>query len=216
MEFTYIEDGIDAIVIDNFYSEEQLKEINDELTFLTKPSIMIEDKDKLEAAVDINGKYVTTKAGVWVDSVFKEWRHSALIRCPMENFSKKEVKDKIIQFNPLMKMFYYCNVRNHLLSYYENCGYYSKHTDAAVFTVLNHFYREPKQFKGGDLTLYSEGEIKKATIETKNNRVSIIASCTVHSVDTIEMTSKKLSGEGRYCNAIFMTVQHLKDKNDSN
>jgi predicted 2-oxoglutarate/Fe(II)-dependent dioxygenase YbiX len=216
MEFTYIEDGIDAIVIDNFYSEEQLKEINDELTFLTKPSIMIEDKDKLEAAVDINGNYVTTKAGVWVDSVFKEWRHSALIRCPMENFSKKEVKDKLIEFNPLMKIFYNCNVRNHLLSYYENCGYYSKHTDAAVFTVLNHFYKEPKQFKGGDLTLYSQGEIKKATIETKNNRVIIIPSCTVHSVDTIEMTSKKLSGEGRYCNAIFMTVQHLKDKNDSN
>lgn len=217
MEFTYIADGIDAIVIDNFYSEEQLKEINDELTFLTKPSIMVEDKVKLVAAVDTDGNFSTTKSGVWVDSVFQDWRHSALIRCPIENFAKKEVKDKLIEFNSLMKMFYYCNVKNHLLSYYEDTGYYSKHTDDAVFTVLNYFYKEPKQFKGGDLTLYSDGELKKATIETKNNRVIVIPSCTVHSVDAIEMTSKKLSGDGRYCNAIFMTIQRLKEKhNDSN
>jgi len=27
MEFTYIEDGIDAIVIDNFYTDKQLEDI---------------------------------------------------------------------------------------------------------------------------------------------------------------------------------------------
>lgn len=217
MEFTYIADGIDAVVIDNFYTEDQLNEIGDELKFLTKPSIMQEDKDKLEAAVDLDGNFITTKAGVWVDTVFRDWKHSALISHPMTNFSKKETTDKIISYNSLFSLFYHCNVRNHLLSYYENSGYYSKHVDAAVFTVLSYFYKEPKKFSGGDITLHNRDNTKKANIEIKNNRVVIIPSCTVHEVEKIEMTSKKLSGEGRYCCAIFLTVQHLKEKhNDSN
>lgn len=213
MEFNYIGDGIDAIIIDDFYSEEQLVEIYNELTFLTKPSIMVDDKDKLEAAVDIHGNYITTKSGVWVDSVFKDWKHSALIRCPMENFSKKETIDKLILYNSLFKLFYHCNARGHLLSYYENAGYYSKHKDSAVFTVLSYFYHEPKQFTGGDITLYSEGELKKATVEVRNNRVVIIPSCTLHEVSTIEMTSKKLSGDGRYCCSIFLNI--IDDRKES-
>jgi Rps23 Pro-64 3,4-dihydroxylase Tpa1-like proline 4-hydroxylase len=129
----------------------------------------------------------------------------------MENFSKKETIEKILSYNSLFSLFYHCNVRNHLLSYYENAGYYSKHTDSAVFTVLNYFHTEPKQFSGGDITLYSRGESKKATIEARENRVVIIPSCTVHEVSTIEMTSQKLSGDGRYCCSIFLTVQHLKE-----
>ena len=210
MEFNYIADGIDAIVIDNFYSDDQLKEIHDELVFLTKPSIMTDDIDKLEAAIDVNGKFLTTKSGVWVDHIFKDWKYSSLIRCPMENFSKKEVMEKIISYNSLFNLFYHCNCRNHLLSYYENAGYYSKHRDEAVFTVLNYFHHEPKQYTGGDITLHSSGELKKATIESRNNRVVIIPSSTLHEVSTIEMTSKKLSGEGRYCNSIFLTVQDSK------
>ncbi len=212
MEWNYIADGIDAIVIDNFYNETQMKEIFDELQFLTKPSVMVDDKDALEAAVDPDGNFITTKSGVWVDTVYRDWKHSALIKSPMEVFSKEEVKQKILSYNSLFKLFYHCNVRNHLLSYYENAGYYSKHTDAAVFTVLNYFCKEPKQFSGGNINLYSEGEKKKATIETRNNRVVIVPSCTVHEVDQIQMTSQKLSGDGRYCCSIFLTVQHLKDK----
>jgi predicted 2-oxoglutarate/Fe(II)-dependent dioxygenase YbiX len=217
MEFNYIADGIDAIVIDNFYSEDQLNEIGDELKFLTKPSIMEEDKDKLQAAVDLDGNFITTKAGVWVDTVFRDWKHSALISHPMKNFGKQETVDKIISYNSLFSLFYHCNIRTHLLSYYENAGYYSKHVDAAVFTVLSYFHKEPKAFTGGDIILHNRDNTRKANVEIKNNRVIIIPSCTMHEVEKLEMTSKKLSGEGRYCCAIFLTVQHLKEKhNDSN
>jgi len=217
MEFNYIADGIDAVVIDNFYTEEQLVDINNELAFLTKPSIMEEDKDKLEADVDIHGKYITTKAGVWVDTVFRDWKHSSLISYPMTNFGKQETTDKIISYNSLFSLFYHCNVRTHLLSYYENAGYYSKHVDSAAFTVLSYFHKEPKAFTGGNIILHNRDNTRKANVEIKNNRVIVIPSCTVHEVEKIEMTSKKLSGEGRYCCAIFLTVQHLKEKqNDSN
>ena len=45
MEFNFIEDGIDAVVIDNFYTEQQLKEIMIELKWLTKPSIMVSEEN---------------------------------------------------------------------------------------------------------------------------------------------------------------------------
>jgi hypothetical protein len=214
MEFNYIGDGIDAIVIDNFYSEEQLKHIYDELKFLTKPSIMVDDVDKLEAAVDQDGNFITSKSGVWVDGIFQDWRSSSLISYPMQNFSTKETTEKILSYNSLFKLFFHCNSRSHLLSYYEHAGYYSKHKDVSVFTVLSYFYTEPKQFTGGDLTLYSIDESKQATIETRNNRVVIIPSCTPHQVSTIEMTSKKLSGNGRYCCSIFLNVVYDKKESE--
>ena len=59
MEFTYIADGIDAVVIDNFYTEEQLKEIMIELKWLTKSSIMV-DETALIGAVDNTGNPIAS------------------------------------------------------------------------------------------------------------------------------------------------------------
>lgn len=207
MEFTYIAEGIDAVVIDNFYTEKQLSAIFKQLESLTDEQTMFADKDKLEAAVDLDGNFITTKYGVWINDP-----ESPMIKFPMENFPKKEVVDKLIGFNSMYRMLYYLNRRSHLVSYYENAGYYSKHVDASVFTILNYFYKEPKQFTGGDLIVHSNDFSKKATIETRNNRVVIIPSCTTHEVTPITMTSRKLDGTGRYCCSIFTAIEYLKDR----
>ena len=83
MEFTYIPDGIDAVVIDNFYTEEQLSEIMLELKWLTKSSIMLGQKD-LSPATGAKGEILTSKAGVFLETVFKNWEHSAIIRHGMK------------------------------------------------------------------------------------------------------------------------------------
>ena len=67
MEFNYIADGIDAVVIDNFYSEEQLKEIMIELNWLTKPSIL-QDETQLTTA-EQDGKMLSSKRGVFLENV---------------------------------------------------------------------------------------------------------------------------------------------------
>ena len=207
MEFNFIADGIDAVIIDNFYSESQLKEIYTQLSSMTNSSIMYADKDKLEAAVDLEGNFVTTKYGVWFNDPALP-----LIKYSVENFSKKSIQHKLIEFNSMYRMLFYMNRRSHLLSYYENAGYYSKHVDASVFTILNYFHQEPKNFTGGDIVLHSHDMSKKAMIETKNNRVVIIPSCTLHEVTPIQMTSKRLDGSGRYCCSIFTAIEYLKNK----
>ena len=44
MDFTYIDEGINAVVIDNFFNENQLKEIMTELKWLTKESVLVGEK----------------------------------------------------------------------------------------------------------------------------------------------------------------------------
>jgi predicted 2-oxoglutarate/Fe(II)-dependent dioxygenase YbiX len=213
MEFQFIDEGINAIIIDGYYNDAQLNNIFKELNFLTCPEIMSEDKDKLEAAVDVDGKFVTNKSGVWLDHVYRNWRDSHLMRYMFDNLVKDQVRQPILSHNSLFKILYSCNHRGHLLSYYENSGYYSKHRDEAVFTILNYFNKEPKQFEGGVITVHSHDQTKKAEIEVKNNRVIIIPSCADHEVSPITMSPNQYSGNGRYCLSCFTSVINSKEIN---
>lgn len=207
MQFSFIADGIDAVVIDNFYTEHQLNEIYHQLNGMTNKDIMVTDKDKLEAAVDPDGNFITTKYGVWFND-----DTLPLIKFPKEILSNRSLQNKFIEFNSMYRILFHLNRSAHLLSYYENAGYYSKHIDASVFTILSYFHQEPKNFTGGDIILHSHDLSKKAIVETKNNRVVIIPSCTLHEVTTVEMTSQQLDGSGRYCCSIFLSDEYLKNK----
>lgn len=210
MEFNYIAEGIDAVVIDDFYSTEQMVDIWKELTWLTKPSIM-QDQSTLSSA-QLEGVIQTSKRGIFLEEAFVNWKHSALISNLIYNMSEKEFQDKIFELNPLYKILYGCNFRTHLLSYYENSDYYKPHTDSAVFTILSYFTKEPKNFSGGEIILTSTNGERHATVEVKNNRVVIIASCTKHSVNPIisNMTNT-LSGNGRYCCSAFLSVKDERE-----
>lgn len=215
MEFNYVSNGIDAVVIDNFYTEDQLSEIMMELKWLTKPSIL-RGEETLASAMDETGKHLTSKKGVFLEEVFKNWRHSALIKYPMENFTNDEVRKQILEYNSLYKIMYHCDSRTHLLSYYEDADYYKAHVDTTAFTILNYFYTEPKQFTGGNIKLFSATSQAVADVEIKHNRVVLIAGCTQHEVTKIESKLKGgMSGNGRYCNSIFLTMRGDPPQNES-
>ncbi len=210
MEWNYIEEGINALVIDNFYSEQQLKEVWKELDWITKPAVMMDQKDLSSA--EVNGKFQTSKRGVFLEEVFQNWRHSALISHTISNMSQELFQDTILNYNPLYKILYGCNYRTHLLSYYEDSDYYKPHTDAAVFTILSYFCKEPKSFTGGEVILSSTKGDKNATVEIKNNRIVVIASNTLHAVNPIVSATKNtLSGNGRYCLAAFLNVKDERE-----
>ena len=215
MEFNYIEDGIDAVVIDNFYTEEQLKEIMIELKWLTKPAIM-KSETQLESATN-DGKIITSKRGIFLEHVFNNWRHSAIISHGFTQMAKPEFKENILKFNTLFKSVLTCNSRTHLVSYYENSDYYKPHTDNVFFTLLNYFYTEPKKFTGGEMVLYSCNSNKEAVVEIRNNRVLLIASATMHEAKEIKSEATHgFTGDGRYCSATFLSMTDLREANDSN
>lgn len=231
MEFKYIGEGIDAVVIDNFYNEDQLKDIMIELKFLTRKDVLV-GPENLSTAENAHGS-ASTKTGVFLENVYKQWEHSPLIKHSRDNLVKPEVVNKLQEFNSLYRILYWLNSRSHLLSYYENSSYYSPHRDDTVFTVLNWFHSEPKKFTGGDMklfTLHPTDDIKNfnnsmvANIEFKHNRVVILAGCTFHEVTKISSDDDNFNGDGRYCNSIFYNLYpegikkafNREIKNDSN
>lgn len=204
--FTYLDNGINAVVIDNFYTPSQLDEIMKELTWLTKPSIFLTQENLGASTSNETGEYQAAKSGVWLENVFVNWRHSALMKYCFENFQDDNVKNKLLSLNPLFKILYSCNRRGHLLSYYEDGGFYRPHIDNCVFTILNYFNVEPKKFWGGNLNLYSFDENIKRPVDVKNNRVVLITGNTKHEATEI-MTKKDIAtGEGRYCSAVFLNI----------
>lgn len=215
MEFNYIGDGIDALVIDGLYTKEQLSEIMLELKWLTKPSIML-SPEKLSSATTATGQLLTSKKGVFLENVFANWEHSALIRHPWDQLNKEEVRKRILDYNSLFKILYHCDARTHLVSYYENSDYYKPHPDRTVFTVLNYFFNEPAQFTGGEIKLFSCNSEKVATVDIKQGRVVLIAGATFHEVAPIKSElNNSLSGNGRYCNAIFLTIRDEPPKEET-
>lgn len=204
MEFTYIADGIDAVVIDNFYTKDQLSDIMVELKSLTKPEILLSEKDLV--AAESSGVVIASKNGVFLENVFKDWRESKLICYGLEQTHSEEFKTGMLNCNTMFKSLFQCNIRSHLLSYYENSDFYNLHQDGFFFTALNYFNVEPKQFSGGEIVLKSCNSVKEATIEPRNNRTIIILSSTFHEVKPIKSSlNNSFSGNGRYCSSIFLT-----------
>jgi len=211
MKFTYIADGIDAVIIDNFYTDQQLKEIMLELKWLTKPCIMV-GENELESA-RLNGELLASKKGIFLEHVFQNWKHSALISHGITQTKDKEFIDGLYKYNTLFKSLIGCNSRSHLLSYYENSNYYKPHTDGFFYTILNYFYIEPKQFEGGEIILHSCNSDKIASIEVLHNRAVVIASQTMHEVRPIKSSlDNSFSGNGRYCNAMFLSYDMQRDR----
>jgi hypothetical protein len=208
MHFTFVDDGIDAVVIDNFYTEPQLSDIWKELGSLTNEKTLSSEQDLISAEVD--GSIQTVKSGVFLESFYKNIDESSFIRHFSSNIWSNEVAETLIKKNPLYKCLYSCNSLSYLLSYYENGGYYKRHIDSSFFTVLNYFHKEPKKFSGGEIILHSaHGKI--ATIEPTNNRIVLIASCTPHEVATVNSSSEKYSGDGRYCISSFISYRDQRE-----
>ena len=207
VKFEHIQDGVDAVVIDGLYSYDQMTQIMTELKWLTKPDILKSDLNNLGASTSTTtGDYGASKKGIFLEQVFVNWQHSALMKHCFENFEKPEIKAKLISLNPLYKIFYACDMRTHLLSYYENSDFYKVHCDATVFTILNYFNVEPKEFEGGEVILHSFNGERRHKIAINNNRIILISGNTKHEVT--EIKSDCGLGNGRYCNAVFLNVKN--------
>lgn len=212
MEWNFVDGGINAVVIDNFFTQEQLSQIFNELQELTTPENMKSEEDLSSANVE--GKFLTSKSGIFLEDYYSKnnYNDSPLMRCTKEQMMLPEVKDRLLEENPLYKCLYTCNVRSHLLSYYENGDYYNKHTDSFFFTILSYFHKEPKSFEGGEIVCYSIDETQKVNIEPRNNRTVIIASCTPHEVTPIVMNPEdNFSGNGRWCATTFFTYRDYRE-----
>ena len=135
------------LVFHNFYTDEELDLIWEELNFYTKPN-------KLFDVEDYQGVVGYTKAkALHLDSVYTGKNR---VLSNILEVSRKVLDKQVLE--PFSKLDDCCTLAKSAnydvtkVRYYHNGDYYKPHTDTFFeFLAFSYFYREPKKFNGGNL-----------------------------------------------------------------
>ena len=187
------------LVIDNWYSEDELQRVWKELEFYTHD-------DKFESAIE-SGNIATNEKDqhlgeqkrIHLDQMYTNDARRTNLSDILHFSTKVQSKDfheAIKKCSPMFsRTFLQTNLTYSLLSYYEENDHYKPHHDTFLWTCLIWMVREPRLFDGGDFTL-NEPNIR---VKLKNNRMVMFPSCFLHSVSPIKFHTKpKEIGYGRY------------------
>ena len=198
MKFTVCDSGkvFPYLIVDNLYSKKEQKLIWEELIF-HKDNFKIDDKTGgAGVAKDENGKPLANATRLYLDETYIDNRQDSNILNLYTKIISPEVREAYRQTTPSWVTFEITNQDNSQVSYYENEGDYKEHFDKYMHTALIWFYKEPRRFKGGDLTFTQSTR----TVECKHNRMVLFPSYYLHAVDEVSMEHKYRSkGLGRYC-----------------
>ena len=135
------------LVFHNFYTDEELDLIWEELNFYTRPK-------KLFDVEDYQGVVGYTKAkALHLDSVYTGKNR---VLSNILEVSRKVLDKQVLE--PFSKLDDCCTLAKSAnydvtkVRYYHNGDYYKPHTDTFFeFLAFSYFYKEPKKFDGGNL-----------------------------------------------------------------
>ena len=182
------------LIIEDFYSEDELKLIWRELDFLTSPN-------KLMPA-NLNGSIESNHLSVVLDHAYSNRSISDILTINRKALSK-EIKDVFVELDPLLAHVNLVNSDLTKIKYYENYNGYKKHQDIARFTALTYFYKEPKAFEGGDL-YFNDFDY---TIKLKNNMLVLFVGALWH--ESLPVSLKQdghITGNGKYTMTQFLNI----------
>ena len=184
------EEPFPHMIVENYYNEEELELIWEELKFFTKP-------DKLLEAKDYGGVIDRTNArAVILDEVFALHRQMSNILNVSRKLFKSTVLEEFGKIHDCCYIAQLCNWDVTKLRYYHNGDYYEPHTDKCMqFLGFSYFYKEPKKFEGGEL-LFPKYDYK---VPCDNNSIIIMPGWVEHSVSEVSIEdSDYFDGWGRY------------------
>ena len=140
-------DPFPHIIFHNFYNDEELKLIWEELDFYTKPNKLFEAKDYGGVV-----GYTSAKAIILDKLYSKDYRCISNILTVNRKVFNKEILEPFGQLHDCCSTAVYSNHDITKVRYYHDGDYYDPHTDRNYqFLAFSYFYREPKRFEGGEL-----------------------------------------------------------------
>ena len=207
------------LISDKWFNPEEEKRIWTELDFYT-------DKDKFERAetsgnVATNGEnqFLGEHFRIHLDQLYTRQAREDCISDILKHITKfqdSNLHKALKNANKMYaKTFTETNRTYSLISYYENNDYYKPHHDVFFWTGLIWFFREPKQFTGGDLIF---PEFDNYRVECLHNRLILFPCYYLHGVETINLPEEKRDkGLGRYTLTHFFHFdEHLAAQNANN
>lgn len=163
---------LDYVVIDDFFDENELQEVNQEVLQL----ITFKNKNTDSAKLP-NGSSKKTGEGLWVDQHYVDMNQpresSPILRYYTKIFSQPVVATSV-QLNAYFKNIRMSNFDTTLLNFYNHQQSYLPHHDQSYLTAL--IFLKVGDFTGGDLEFTEYNEI----VPFKENRTVIFPGCVEH------------------------------------
>lgn len=199
------------IVVQNFYTPEELELIWEELKFLNKPG-------KLGGAEDFHGgkdvhqqRYITNHHALNLDNVYLHNRHiSNILTVSQKVFDPGFLNLMATEF-PECARIKVANYSFTKVRYYKNNEHYEPHVDLTFdFLAFSYFNEEPKKFTGGEL-YFPEHDYE---FECENNSLILMPSYIRHGVKEVGISkSDEDSGYGRYAITHFFGHTMVTNEN---
>ena len=196
-------DPFPHLIIKNFYNDDELELIWEELKFYTKPG-------KLLTAKDFGGVVKKTNShALLLDAIYTihtgknpvNYRKVSNIL----TVNRKAFDKSILEaFSSLHECCVHAKDANHDVTkvrYYHNGEYYKPHRDTLQqFLAFSYFHKEPKKFEGGELYF----PIYDYEFSCDNNSIIFLPGWVEHGVREVKIEdSDYYDGYGRYCISSF-------------
>ena len=191
------------MIIDNFYNEEELELIWEELKFYTKPGKLLEAKDYGGVVGYTNAK------ALMLDSVYRNYsdndgvnyRILSNILTVNRKLFTSGVLDTFATIHDCCSIANQSNSDTTKIRYYHDGEGYDPHTDKGFqFLAFSYFYKEPKKFTGGQLYFPKYNY----EIPCDNNSMVIFPGWVEHGVREVSIeNSDYFDGWGRYAITSF-------------
>lgn len=186
------------IVVENLWTEQERTEMFDEMLYLEKKALF-KPPTETNSAIDDNGNLMKMNTGMFIDHIWHNREYSDILKHNRNIF-------KVFENKKVEKSWYYnglgFNTDSTLVSYYEDACYYKSHRDKTVVTVVSWFFKEPKKFKGGEIT-FTDYDL---TFEVTNDLTILFPSNIKHEVSEISIDDDEYKGKqyGRFCMSQFL------------
>ena len=195
LEGTVFSEPFPHLIIENFYDDEELDLIWEELKYYTKPGKLLEAED----FGGVVGK--TNSHALSLDDVYVKYRSLSNILTVNRKLFTSSALDIFAKIHDCCSHAVFCNEDYTKIRYYHNGEYYDPHTDKSTqFLAFSYFYKEPKKFKGGDLE-FPKYDFK---IPCENNSMVVFPGWVEHGVRKVKIEdSDYYDGWGRYAITSF-------------
>ncbi len=183
-------------IIYNFYDDDELKLIWEELDFYTKDGKLFEAKD-FGGVID-----KTNSKAIWLDKVYKDkYRSLSNILTINRKIFDYRILDAFSDIHDCCSIARDSNVDQTKVRYYHDGNFYEPHIDKTVqFLAFSYFYREPKRFQGGEL-IFPKYDYK---FNCDNNSLIMMPGWVEHGVSQVTIQdSDYFDGYGRYAITSF-------------
>ena len=199
-----LNDPFPHMIVENFYNDDELKLIWEELDFYTKDGKLF-DAEEFGGIVN-----KTNSKAIWLDKVFiKKYRSLSNILTVNRKLFDSAVLDAFSSVHDCCSIAKFCNHDTTKVRYYHDGNYYEPHTDKTVqFLGFSYFYREPKRFEGGEL-IFPKYDY---TFSCDNNSLIMMPGWVEHGVSKVSIKdSDYFDGYGRYAVTSFFSNKDKKE-----